>query len=235
MKKLIVFLPFMLICSFAYSISDHCKDTAQSKCATPYGEKLGKSYGVVAYSNCRPECVNRESNEIPNKEAQATNKKIFTGLKWQCVEFARRWWITKFGITFGSVETANEIFDLNSAEKLKDKRKIKLRKENNNSKVAPKVGDLIIYKKITFDNSFPYGHVAVAVNINLKDGYLDLAESNYNNTHWEVSDKYARRIKLEVVDNKYVLYDIDYSKYNPKNKDNKAKANLFLGWVSPGI
>ena len=85
------------------------------------------------------------------------------------------------------------------------------------------------------DSDLPFGHVAVVVNVDTTKGYLDLAESNYNNEKWEDPNKYSRRIKLELKDNKYILYDINYSKFDPSKKDNQAKAELILGWVNPEI
>jgi len=218
----------------AFSIPDACKNTAEHKCITSYGEKLGENNGVEAYSNCRSLCVNPEPNNVSGKTL-SLNKDVYSGIKWQCVEFARRWWISQKGITFGSVETANEIFDLNHAEKLNSKEKIILKKEKNFSNIVPKVGNLIIYKKLAMDSDLPYGHVAVVVNVDTTKGYLDLAEANYNNEKWEEPNKYSRRIKLELKDNKYTLYDIDYSKFDPSKKYNQVKADLILGWVNPEI
>ncbi len=122
---------------------------------------------------------------------------------------------------------------MNNAEKINSNEKIILKKEKYFSNIVPKFGNLIIYKKLTIDSDLPYGHVAVAVNVDTKKGYLDLAEANYNNKKWEVPNKYARRIKLELKDNKYILYDIDYAKFDPLKKDNLSKAELILGWVNP--
>ena len=74
----------------AFSISDSFKNTAEHKCITTYGEKLGENNGVEAYSNCRALCVNREPNNISGKSL-SLNKDVYTGIKWQCVEFVRRW------------------------------------------------------------------------------------------------------------------------------------------------
>jgi hypothetical protein len=229
MKKLLFCYLLFFVHFSAFSIPDSCKNTVEHKCITIYGEKLGENNGVEAYSNCRSLCVNPEPNNISGKSL-SLNKDVYTGIKWQCVEFARRWWIRQKGITFGSVESANEIFDLNNAEKLNSKELIILKKEKNFSNNVPKVGNLIIYKKYS---DLPYGHVAVVVNVDTKKGYLDLAEANYYNEKWEEPNKYARRIKLELKDNNYILYDIDYAKFDPSKKDNQAKAELILGWVNP--
>jgi len=52
-------------------------------CVSTYGDVLGVSKrGVEAYSNCSADCVIFEPNHW-----QGT----YTGIKWPCVEYARRW------------------------------------------------------------------------------------------------------------------------------------------------
>ena len=53
------------------------------ECTTPCGMLPGTSPGGVrAYSNCRPECKTCEPLRLGS---------VYTGHKWQCVEYARRW------------------------------------------------------------------------------------------------------------------------------------------------
>lgn len=227
--KIVLFLIFAL--SFSANATDltkYCENSEYNKCITPYGEVLGESKGNAAYSNCRAECVNPIENTIHDK---VTKKDIFTGLKWQCVEFARRWWISQKNITFGSVETANEIFEkLVTAKNIKSGKKVQLAKFKNNSITPPKSGDLLIYKKSVSDNSFPYGHVAVIVNVNIEKGFVDLAEANYTNNYWEVKDQYARRIVLISKANKYKIYDLGVNEFKETSNKEKAAA-VILGWV----
>ncbi|WGL61290.1 CHAP domain-containing protein [Pigmentibacter sp. JX0631] len=225
MKKIILLLSLSYSSIFAADLTKYCENSAVNKCVTPYGEKLGASNGVSAYSNCRSECV----KPIPNSFKKENEKDVYTGIKWQCVEYARRWWITQKNITFGSVDTANEIFDLTSAEDLKTGKKIKLIKTSNGETTIPKEGDLLIYKKSGKDENLPYGHVAVIVNVNISEGYVDIAEANYNNSVWEEKEKYSRRLALVAKDNKFVIYDVNYKNY--KKEDFSDKSNIILGWV----
>ncbi len=227
--KFISFLVLLLTLNVsAADLTKYCKNSDDNKCITPYGEKLGESYGVPSYSNCRAECVNPIENTVKDKE---TNKDVYSGLKWQCVEFARRWWISQKNVTFGSVETANEIFNLATAEKLNSSDKIQLLKTKNEANNSPKAGDLLIYKKSVTDNSFPYGHVAVIVNVNIEKGYIDLAEANYTNNFWEVKDQYARRIVLEKKENKYTVYDLGVDEFKDAKSNKEKAAAVILGWV----
>lgn len=225
MKKIIFLLSLSYSSIFAADLTKYCENSTVNKCVTPYGEKLGSNNGVSAFSNCRSECV----KPIPNSLKKENDKEVYTGIKWQCVEYARRWWITQKNITFGSVDTANEIFDLTSAENLKTGKKVKLIKTQNGESLVPKEGDLLIYKKSVKDDTLPYGHVAVIVNVNVSDGYVDIAEANYSNSVWEEKEKYSRRLALVAKDNKYVIYDVNYKDY--KQEDTSKKNSMILGWV----
>ena len=65
-----------------------------------FGDKIGSFYGVNAYSNQRDQTNSLDSNYYNG---------IYTGQKWQCVEFARRYLIINEGITFSNVDSAFEI------------------------------------------------------------------------------------------------------------------------------
>ena len=63
--------------------------------------KLYNFNGVWTYSNgLEDECKLDELNY---------NNGYFTGIKWQCVEYARRYIQSVFGVTFSQVESAYEI------------------------------------------------------------------------------------------------------------------------------
>lgn len=65
-----------------------------------FGDKIGSFNGVDAYSNQRDQTNSLDSNYYNG---------IYTGQKWQCVEFARRYLIINKGITFSDVNSAFEI------------------------------------------------------------------------------------------------------------------------------
>ena len=58
---------------------------------------------MPAYSNCNSNCVIFEPNH---------QQDIYTGIKWQCVEYARRWLLEEQGVVFGDVEIAADIWEL---------------------------------------------------------------------------------------------------------------------------
>ena len=166
----------------------------QIDCITPYGEILGVSKsGVEAYSNCNSKCVIYE----PNKW-----KGTYTGIKWQCVEYARRWLLLNKGAVYGDVENASDIWDkIDYLTEIKTKSKLPLISYVNGSKLAPQIGDMLIYAN-EFNNT---GHVAIVIDVDIKNGILEVGEQNFNNQSW--SNKYARKINLITRNNQYWLLD----------------------------
>lgn len=142
-----------------------------------FGEVLGQNNGVVAYSNQNDSLISRQF--------------IDTGMKWQCVEYARRWLTEVKKVSFLSVEYAFEIWDLKEGFSLETRNSVLLQHfENGLSLMPPNIGDLIIYNS----NFAPItGHVAVVVAI--QDTEIMIAEQNYSAQPW-LENSYSRRLKL---------------------------------------
>lgn len=166
----------------------------QTDCTQPYGVVLGSaSRGVQAYSNCQSKCVNYEPNSI---------KDVYTGVKWQCVEYARRWLFVHKGAVYGDVETAADIWDkINHLTHITTNKKIPLESYLNGSINSPMVGDLLIYAREFYDT----GHVAVITNIDHDNGFIEVGEQNYNNELWP--DNYSRKIKFIKDDDHFWILD----------------------------
>lgn len=171
------------------SCADHCH--------TPFGQLLGQAQKTRAYSNCQDACVTDEWNKV-----NVTGKKVTTGLKWQCVEYARRWLIENRGFTFADVEYAFHIWALKEGVEVKTGQKHAfLHFENRKTDHFPKLGDLLIY-----DNSFTEtGHVAVVVGVD-EDSIL-VGEQNYFNRPWD-GQGYARRVLVEKSETGYWVLDV---------------------------
>ena len=164
-----------------------------TQCIAPYGEVLGVGIGnVPAYSNCNAGCVIFS----PNKEAGT-----YTGIKWQCVEYARRWLLVNKGVVYGDVDIAADIWGLDTVTRIKDKAELKMSTYANGNDNLPEVGDLLIYAKAYLKT----GHVAVVSNIDPKLHTIKVIEQNFNNTKW--SDGYARSIPYVEHDNKVWVLD----------------------------
>jgi glutathionylspermidine amidase/synthetase len=158
------------------------------QCNAAFGTLVGNSFLTKAYSNCNGSCVKNENNYV---SLNNSSKLIFTGMKWQCVEYARRWLIENKGVTFGDVQYAYNIWDLPSGETIANHERVPLQRFiNKETKEAPQVGDLLINSvKLAIT-----GHVSVVVGV--EQDSITIAEQNYFNRPWE-GKNYARRLLLD--------------------------------------
>lgn len=182
------FKVFALLCAMMNGIAEANQPSCSEQCNAAFGKLVGQSFLTKAYSNCNGNCVKNENNYVTLPQQQTP---IFSGMKWQCVEYARRWLIENKGVTFGDVEYAYHIWDLPYAETVDTHQHVPLlRFENKKSTEAPQVGDLLI-------NSVQLaitGHVSVVVGVQ-RDS-ITIAEQNYFNRPWE-GKHYARRLLLD--------------------------------------
>ena len=147
------------------------------------------------------------------------NKKIYCGIKWQCVEYVRRYLILTYGISFENVKNAYDIFKKNIIfYKIKDESLVGIKKYINGlSKTMPKISNLIVWNGD--DNFLKYGHVAVIVNIIGKNLYICEQNFNERTTHQSSNKNYSRCLMVDKNENgMYYIYDKKY--------DN------ILGWVN---
>jgi hypothetical protein len=111
-----------------------------------FGDKIGSFNGVDAYSNQQDKTNSLNSNYYNG---------IYTGQKWQCVEFARRYLIINEGITFSDVDSAFEI----PKAQFKTLNGVLVKMSND-----LKPGSLIVWPKGNekgYEKRSPDGHVAV--------------------------------------------------------------------------
>ena len=212
-RQFIIILLFAGLVNLGFSAS--LPKTCASKCVRPFGSELGKNADVIAYSNCNTDCISEQSS--------AAIKNVYSGMSWQCVEYARRWLIQVNQHTFGDVDNAQQIWDIEHVTGVGDSKKYKFISKPNPNRQAPEIGDLMIYKIALPD--FPYGHVAVIVDVNSKAGYVDIAEQNYTNNQWMDTNQYARRIILVHHHGKYQLIDKDYA-----NVADVSVNGVIIGW-----
>jgi len=132
------------------------------KLVTDNDDLVGVWNGVSIYSN------NDYDYSTNNSNSNYYNG-IYTGIKWQCVEFARRYLIVTHGITFSDVTSAFQIPDAKFTT-LDGKQNIEVR---NNLQV----GSLIVWTKNYMANSVD-GHVAVVSSITPTG--ITVVEQNYN-------------------------------------------------------
>ena len=110
---------------------------------------------------------------------------VYSGQKYECVEYARRWYITQRGVTFRSVNNALSLLTLSSMTDGKKRYPV-----INAEDEYPLVGDIVLFRP-SRENSY-YGHVAIVVRVQGDRAYL--GEQNYSSTRWE--NDYSRSIPI---------------------------------------
>jgi glutathionylspermidine amidase/synthetase len=166
--------------------SRHGKD----KCVTTFGTIIGQLQEVPAYSNCNNSFESHFDNVIRYK-----NKYVFSGMQWQCVEYVRRYLINKLGVTFESVDGAEDVFALKTVKSVETGKKYKFKtfKNNKNSNCRvknnmPQVNDVIIWARNNTDT--PYGHIAVILKV--KGNQIFIGEQNWSNDTWASPHSHSR-------------------------------------------
>lgn len=117
-----------------------------------FGTLLGKTkFSVAVYNNVNAP-LNRQKNFYRGE---------FTGLKYECVEFARRFLIAAKGFTFPAVQSAVQIWDLKRFISVEHQTEIPIRQYYPVFDTKPLIGDLVIFARSV---DAPHGHVGVVIN-----------------------------------------------------------------------
>ena len=159
---------------------------------TPFGKVLGVFQGVEGRSNGSDQHFSGEQHFVNG---------VYTGYKYQCVEYARRWLLTK-GLEFHSVPLAAHIWNIKFMERIKDEKPTGVRRVENGADRPPKAEDIVIWK---VTREVPFGHIAVITEVNLNQGWVRIAEQNMENDLWP--GDYAREIRLEVKEGRFWVQD----------------------------
>ena len=124
-----------------------------------FGAKIGEYNGVPAYSNCKSDYVSDQTNS--------------TGIKWQCVEYAARYFKEKFN---RQVAGGNATYCANASSK-------GLNRTNNDgtSTDKPQPGNIIC------SNGGKYGHCAIVRAVDSK--YVYVIQQNFNNSDKDQNHK----------------------------------------------
>ena len=129
-------------------------------------------YGVAIYDN--PKNAEYDNPYHMGKKGSRYEGMRY-GVKYECVEYARRYYMHVFGLTFKDVDNAIDLFQLSTMVDIKTNKRIPVRTIRNAPHELPEPGDLIIWKA-----DGPYevtGHVAVAVR-SLGASTVQVAEQN---------------------------------------------------------
>ncbi len=137
--------------------------------AESFGINLGSYNGVSSYSNCSVYCVSCNGNCGIYNYIDGD----YIGIKWQCVEYVRRYYYQVYGRDLASYHRgdANTFYDNAS--------KMGLERYPNGGAVAPQVGDIVV------SEGGGYGHVAIVRSVN--DNQVCTIQQNFTNTTTDVN------------------------------------------------
>ncbi|ESL09384.1 trypanothione synthetase-like protein [Trypanosoma rangeli SC58] len=134
----------------------------------PYGEKQGSFMEVAAVSN--------RDDGFFSGEANYVNHVIYTGFRYQCVEYARRFLLLTTGCIFASCGRASEIFGMRTLTHVETGATFNLiAHSNGESTRRPSPGDIIVYPYHA--KLLPWGHVGVISYVDNKQ--VGIAEQNH--------------------------------------------------------
>ncbi len=119
---------------------------------------------------------------------------IYTGYKWQCVEFARRWLLINKGYVFEDIAMAYDIFRLPHVKCVSSNEKLPLKAFENGALRRPEPGCMLIWKEGgEFERT---GHVAIVTEV--FDNALRIAEQNLNHEKWHEGADYSRELPVSI-------------------------------------
>lgn len=212
------------------------KQACDGPCVTPFSTVLGTADGAEGRSNCVSTCIqpkysflDRSSGAVSvHAEDPKQDSLQYIGITYQCVEYARKWWMKNLGITFGSIDSAHEILYLTEGKNLETQQPFPLaRSINGAARRPPRRGDLVVYYPDRADPEWRHGHAAVVVAVDLEQGRVALAEENYDNQPWQDPQAFARQIRLFEVGGRYTLLDV------PPTANRNAEGGRIAGWLYP--
>jgi len=101
---------------------------------------------------------------------------FYTGIKYQCVELAQRYYLIKYGVLFPKIEYAKDIFGLRTLTHFLTGQPLFWETQLNiSTSVRPPVGSLLLWAPV---NAFAQtGHVAIVVNVS--KNYVYIIEQGY--------------------------------------------------------
>ncbi len=161
----------------------------------PFGTLLGYAPGnVPAYSS---DYDSVDSEQLPDRHAfRHYVDGVYTGYKWQCVEFARRWLLVNRGYVFDDIAMAYDIFRLGDVTVVRDGSKLPLHSFRNGAQRHPERGDMLIWNE---GGEFEVtGHVAIVTDVH--PDRIRVAEQNVHDRAWPDGADYSRELTTRVDD-----------------------------------
>jgi len=158
-----------------------------------FGTLLGLAPGgVAAYSS---DYHSVDPQQLPDRHSFRNYVQgVYTGYKWQCVEFARRWLLQCKGYVFDDIAMAYDIFRLKYVRVLADEQLLPLHAFENGSRRPPEPGCMLIWSEGgEYDLT---GHVAIVTEV-----FADrvrVAEQNVDHHLWPAGCDYSRELPASI-------------------------------------
>lgn len=145
-------------------------DLSNGQKKLPFGSIYGYVNSVAVYAG-RSDFGSGGDAIYPGYPSVAGRVKNYTGLKWQCVEFVRRFYWINYGKFIGNNSNAKDFYS--------NAPNWGMRAYPNGGTVGPRVGDIIVFGPSATN---PNGHVAIPVKVTSK--YILLVQQNvYGDVH----------------------------------------------------
>jgi len=171
----------------------------------PFGQQIGiDSNNMVAFSSDPLTMLITDQHSFIEIKIFNGFRKIFCGIKYQCVEYVRRWLIVRFGITFQQIDYAYMLYTHENIifKNIYTKQTIPYTKCYNGSSEAPEKGTLIIWGRT---NAYITGHVAIVLHTDERMIYI--GEQNWDNMMW--TNSYSRNIPITRSNDSIFLNDLN--------------------------
>lgn len=150
---------------------------------------MNNPYYIEGYYKGVPSYKYYNNNDENKRDKYNYIYNIKTGIKWECVEFIRRYCIIKYKLTFELVNNVYDMVNLKYFINIDTLKLFFLNFYHRNSNFIPKVDDLVIFY---YKNT---GHIAIISNTsNISNNIIEICEQNWEKD-WE-SSKYSRKIKI---------------------------------------
>ena len=162
----------------------------------PHGTVVGCAPNAVVGYNCNYKHIAPAADAAAydhlNYVSDARGKLHYSGDKWQCVEYARRTWISQLDLYLPNTARACDIWDRKFVKRIVDGARVKLNMFTSGvTTKRPAVNDLIIWKRT---EAQPVGHVAVVAEVT--DAHVRVAEQNADNDQLWPGGQWAREFPL---------------------------------------
>lgn len=168
---------------------------------------LGEAEDTSAAKPEHPPTSNENTGQgATEPEANDQTVFVYCGMKWECLEYSRRFLILRYGVSFESMDGAHCLWDHDKFFRLESGEPAPFRRVRNaEADAPPPIGALLLYPVVYPAADLPCGHVAVVVE--RTPHHIHVAEQNWDNTVW-AHRRYSRSIpfiknekgKYEVVD-----------------------------------